>query len=77
MVVVDQALQPPVVLVVQVVAEKVDHVHLRERLILVMETLDWQILVVVEVETDPPISGQETLEQADLVSSSSHTPLDK
>ena len=75
LVVVDQALQPPVVLVDMVVVdlEVVDLTETHQ----VMEPMDCQILVQVEAVMVLLIVGQEALDRVDLVSSSSHTQPDK
>ena len=67
LVVLDQELQLAVVLVVMVVAETVVTPVVNQ--LTVMDNMDWQILVVVEVVTDPLTVGQEKLGVVDLVSS--------
>ena len=63
----DQELQLAVVLVVGVVAETVVTPMVNQ--LTVMDYMDWQILVVEEVVTDPLTVGQEKLGVVDLVSS--------
>ena len=63
----DQELQLAVVLVVMVVAETVVTPVVNQ--LMVMDNMDWQILVVVEVVTDLLTVGQGKLGVVDLVSS--------
>ena len=71
----DQELQLAVVLVVMVVAETVVTPVVNQ--LMVMDNMDWQILVLEEVVTDLLTVGQEKLGVVDLVSSLLLTQPDK